>query len=62
MSELRELPSVEKLLKDVALAPLIKQFGHTTVKKKLQEAQSQIRAQGTVESVSYTHLTLPTKA
>ena len=50
MSELRELPSVEKLLKDVALAPLIKQFGHTTVKKKLREAQSQMRAQGAVES------------
>ena len=56
MSELRELPSVEKLLKDVALAPLIKQFGHTTVKKKLREAQSQIRAQGTVESLSLIHI------
>ena len=50
MSELRDLPSVEKLLQDEALTPLIIQFGHTTVKKKIQEAQSQIRAQGTVES------------
>lgn len=46
MTELRDLPGVDRLLDDAAIAELAHRFGRETVKHALQTQQSQWRANG----------------